>query len=185
MPLVCTEAGYWNADVIGADDKRCIEVEVKKSRADFLNDFRSKVFKHKTYANLAPDGISIWSPAFFYYFVPQELGSGCLATLDEMGIKHAGLATLDMSSLKAYSAGKHVTVLRRAPRLHNKKPHPKLVRSIQMRMGSELTTLRLVLENLKKATPEQAAIVIAEAVQLSKLLVDAKDWESDEAPPAG
>jgi hypothetical protein len=179
MPLVCTEAGYWSADVLGIDDTKCVEVEIKKSIADLRADFRRKTRKHETYANLKADGRAIWSPNYFWIFVPASIGRQALTVLDELDAKHAGLAVLEAETTRPGHAGRWVTILRRAPRLHGNKPHPKLVRAIQLRMGSELTTLRLNLELLKHAKPEQVDAIVQSALEISKSLVETQDWEKD------
>lgn len=52
MPICCTECkcfGTYIADVIAADDKEVIEVEIKTSLSDFNADFDKKQAKHAAY----------------------------------------------------------------------------------------------------------------------------------------
>jgi hypothetical protein len=181
MQLVCTEAGAFNADVLGLDDTKSIEVEVKKSVADFRADFQ-KTRKHWIYSHLKEEGSkAVYAPNFFWYLTYAKLGPQCLAVLDELGIQYAGLAVLNMPTTATGQAGHYISVLRRAPRLHGNKPHPKLVRTVQMRMGSELTTLRLALELLKKAEPEQIAAIVSDVTRVSKQFAETPDWEIENA----
>lgn len=178
MNLVATEAGAWNADVLGIDDNKCVEVEIKKSIGDLRADFRDKVRKHNTYSKLTADTKALWSPNYFWFFTYADIGPKALEVLDELGCKYAGLAVLDRETKKTYQAGKNVSILRAAPRLHGNKPHWLLVQKLQMRMGSELTTLRLKLEMLKNVPADQVAAIVQEATVLANSLTEMPDWES-------
>lgn len=181
MPLVATECGYWSADVLGIDENKCIEVEVKKTISDLRAEFRNKTKKHETFARLEPDGRAMWSPNYFWIFTYAHLGAQALKVLEELGMEHVGLAVLQKESTTVNGAGHWVSILRHAPKLHNGKPHKKLIRALQLRMGSELVSLRVKLELLKNAAPEQIAAIIKEASELALQLTERPDWENEEA----
>ena len=70
MPLVATEAGYWNGDVMGIDEDTCIEIEVKVSKQDLLRDLESKRDKHYMYQN--PE-LTKWTPNLVLF--PRSQGA--------------------------------------------------------------------------------------------------------------
>lgn len=177
LPFVCTEAGPWNADVMGMDQDHCVEVEIKKSRADLLAEFRNKGPKHYLYQNAFPAGQAL-VPNFFYFFVPYELGDSTVELVNEKAPK-AGVASVMHPGRTPYGVGKGVVVLKRATRLHAGKPSMRFMKAVQMRMGSEICSLRLAFENLKKL--ELTELLIHEAILLAKAATDTTDIEADYA----
>ena len=167
-PLVATEVGYWSADVLGVDGDKSIELEIKKSKADLLAEFRNKATKHYLYGNCPEKGTKS-VPSYLYFFVPLELASVALEVITEKAPK-AGLAVLKYptGTGSARWAGQGVEVLKRPVRLHKGKVSAAMLRALTLRMGSELVSLRLALENLKKQ--ELTELLVHEIVLLAKSL---------------
>jgi hypothetical protein len=149
MPVVCTEVGPWNADVLGLSDKSVIEVEVKKSRSDLLREFKTKTAKHFRYANAevssaGPGGV----PNYFYFFVPEGMEEGALKTVSELAPK-AGVAVMVEDA--RLLAGRNVRIAKKPTRLHSHKPRPGLLATAIMRMSSELCGLQQALTTTHRA----------------------------------
>ncbi len=179
MSFVCSEVGPFNADVMGADDKQLIEVEVKKSRADFRKDF-DKVRKHSYYKN-PPPGRALWVPNRFYYIVHSKLKDAGLEILAEHE-SPAGLLVVNRPISGVYiGAGRRVTVWKQAKQIHDRVPSPGIIKDIGRRMSSELTTLRLRLEDLRNhegPLPVQGLSAILHAQRLAlRELGHTPDWE--------
>jgi hypothetical protein len=107
MPIICTEAGKWNADVLGMNSKICIEVEIKHSISDLRADFRNKAHKHFLYKQATPKDGSGWSasvPNFFYFLTPAELRDKALEIINEKA-PYAGLLIREMPAWNRYAAG--------------------------------------------------------------------------------
>lgn len=149
MPIVCTEAGKWNADVLGMNSKICIEVEIKHSISDLRADFRNKAHKHFLYKQATPNDGSGWSasvPNFFYFLTPAELKDKALEIITEKA-PYAGLLIREMPAWNRYAAGKdNMRVVKVPQKLHKEPPTHGLVRSAAMRMGSEIASLRLLID---------------------------------------
>ncbi len=90
---VASEAGFFNADVLGSDGKKLIEVEVKKTKSDFANDFRNKPWKHMFYGKPVESQLA-WVPNQFYFLVPAKLEVEALKILLDND-SPAGLLVLD------------------------------------------------------------------------------------------
>ena len=146
MPLVVTEVGRWNADVLGIGPKYSIEVEVKKSISDLRADFRNKRTKHYFYADA---GAGKWTrevPNYLYFMVPETLREKALAIVTEANTRYGLLwvPTLSFSqetNSLGYSAGKNVQVGKKALRLHDKVPGDACVWTGIRRLSSELVGL--------------------------------------------
>lgn len=101
--------GVFNPDIfIVTKSLLAIDIEIKVSRSDFKADFKKEI-KHL----YLKQGIS--KQAYFYYAVPHGL-----IRLDEVP-RYAGLI---------YVNGNKVEVIKKAPRLHNKKLEPSDIISI-------------------------------------------------------
>lgn len=147
LDFVCTEGGYWSADVLGAGDEFVIEIEVKTSRADLLAEFRNKKAKHAYYQTNTN-----WAPNYFYVLVPQDLAPEAIEILKEKMPKAGVLAY----AYPNFRHGERLKVMRKAQKLHNKKPFAKLMQSIKRRAASELCGLHLAMDRFSdKITIEQ------------------------------
>lgn len=177
FPFVCTEAGIYNADVLGATADKLIEVEVKKSRADFQIDFKDKTWKHMMYTNPTAERLH-WVPNQLYFFVPEALVKAGLEILDA-NKSPAGLVSLyrPTQSVYGYQARCHVRVERRAKTIHAEPPSKKVLEKLAKRMTSDLVTTRLALENVGRKGPADAAR-IAELIAAIPSLSATPDWEN-------
>lgn len=135
MPIVCTEVGQFNADVLGINTSMCIEVEVKKTKGDLLRDFSHKKQKHFLYNKGSSN--SPFLPNYFYYLVPHHLADKASEIIKEKAPK-AGLAVALEDNTKL---GKNISVVIKAKKLHDQKPSFRLVQTALMRMSSELVGL--------------------------------------------
>lgn len=175
MDYVCTEAGYWSADVIGADENTVIEIEVKVSRADLLAEFRNKKSKHAYYQQLTN-----WSPNYFYFLVPIELAPEACEIVKEKFPK-AGVLTYKYPTLRP---GERLKVVRNPQKLHGNKPFPKFVRSIRRRASSELCGLHIALDDLRNG---KTPITIEQIESIKNRIIDSlvqalgvAEWEHDD-----
>lgn len=132
--LVATEAGGWNADVLGMSETCSIEVEVKVSKSDLRREFSSKTTKHWLYQNCDDHAVQS-APTYWYLYVPQDLADEACALADAHFPK-AGVAIYDADSRAL--AGRRTTIRRRAQKLHERPPTATSRRSLLLRMGSEL-----------------------------------------------
>lgn len=136
MPIVCTEAGRFNSDVLGMNSKMCIEMEIKKTISDLRAEFRNKVHKHYIY-NLAAEAkhASGYVPNYFYFFTLEDLGEKALEIIKEK-MPRAGLAILKDDACPWNRNA--VQVLRRPTKIHDKAPNSALIQAAVMRMSSEI-----------------------------------------------
>lgn len=130
--FIATEVGSYNADCLGVNEKRMIEVEVKTNFNDLKEEFRTKRYKHmryfKTedaYADIASG--DAWVPNKFYFALPSALVADCINLLDQKGYTSYGI--IDSDEWK---------VVRRAKDLHDREPNTNVKFKCALRMGSEL-----------------------------------------------
>lgn len=169
MPWVCTEAGRFNADVLGADDKQLVEVEVKRSRSDFAADFKNKVYKHECYADGRETYKRVWIPNYFYFFVPENLVEAGLEILEEQK-SPAGLVALRIPKVGIYDhipVSRRVSVVKRANKIHSRSPSPGVIKALGLRMSSEIATLRMRFEADDRSQDLET---------LAKVLRETTDW---------
>jgi hypothetical protein len=158
MDYVCTEGGYWSADVLGACDQFVIEVEVKTSRADLLAEFRNKTTKHAYYQNHTN-----WSPNYFYFLVPVDLGPEAVEIIKEKMPK-AGVLVYQYPRMRH---GERLKCLRKPTKLHSKKPIAKFTEAVRRREASELCGLHIAMDELR------ATHGITEIEAIKKSIIDA------------
>lgn len=138
FPYIATECGAYSADVLGTDGKIVIEVEVKVSRADLRNDFRSKD-KHRKY-KLPSDGYyNEWIPHQFYFAVPEHLGDYAIELTEKDYPDYGVIVCRD----EGFSLADCAVTKRRAKKLHENPVLPRIQRAIALRMGSELCSIYL------------------------------------------
>lgn len=160
LPVVCTEAGGWNADVVGMNSRLSVELEIKKSISDLRAEFRAKSHKHYMYAHadeFSPRSMGGYIPNVFYFFVPQELGEKAVEVAREHAPK-AGVAALLYPAKSPFTAGRGISVLKKAEKLHDRPPSTMFLHAALMRMGSEICGFRLAIERLKKEPLDQKLI---------------------------
>jgi hypothetical protein len=154
MPIVCSEAGFYNADVFAACESFSIEVEAKRSRSDLRADFAHKN-KHWAYEH-ATDTNTFRSPNYFYFIVPEELKDYALEYLGEKAPKYgllwlpkARAIVTDDRDARPGIVGRRLENARKAQRLHAGKPSESTLRVATMRMSSELVNLYLAQVHLE------------------------------------
>jgi len=176
MPVVTTEVGRWSADILGLCDTMSVEVEVKVSKSDIQHEFSGKQTKHWLYANAKDQDDSV--PNYFYMIVPQELGGYASDLLKEKAPK-SGVAIYTGQVLLA---GRNIEVVRRATKLRDGKPSPRMLQVALARMSSELCGSKQIIWQLKNKLISQfddmahAAILIAAGAVGS---LDCEDKEID------
>ncbi len=114
--------GIGEADVISITKAGFInEFEIKRTRSDFMADFRNKTYKHKYLAERV--GIkkgfngTVWflAPSYFWFVVPKNL----------IGIEDIP----EYAGLIYYEEGR-LAVIKRAPRTHSEKATIDIVQKI-------------------------------------------------------
>ncbi len=147
-PIAATEVGVFGgfvADVLASDlENEFVEVEIKISESDMINDFQHKSLKHSAYLDsvLHKEGSALTKkekllmPTKFMYAVPKEMRR--FATDLVKGTPY-GLIMVDPSDSTLYNNSfikvvKHSDIINRV--------YPKdLERRAMMRMSSEIINL--------------------------------------------
>ncbi|MFA5196463.1 MAG: hypothetical protein WC401_11750 [Bacteroidales bacterium] len=109
--FVCTELSYslGISDVFciskNIEKKDIIDIEVKVSKSDFLNDFRNKDIKHFTFRNLILNKTHSYSryPSKFYFCVPEEITEYCLSYINKNRLSYYGLIQYKPVFYKSYN----------------------------------------------------------------------------------
>ena len=174
LPIVCTEVGRWNADVLGLCDTMSIEVEVKVSKADLLREFTTKKDKHFFYANATDEQHHV--PNYFYFFVPEALVADVSTIVAERAPK-AGLASHTETGLLP---GNNVRIVRKATRLRNGRPAPRLIRTALARMSSELCGSKQLIQQCRTQIVDRFDAMAKSAVLIAAGAVGALDCEDAE-----
>ena len=126
--FIATEAGAFSADVLGINEKRMVEVEVKVSIGDLKADFRK--IKHTNYSRQNHDGYQWemrWIPTHFYYAMPSEMVAEARTLLDAKGYGNYGIICYE-----------DWVIAKRAAWLHKREPDSHVKFVLALRMGSEL-----------------------------------------------
>jgi hypothetical protein len=138
MPVVVTEAGNWNADILGLSEKLVIEVEVKVSKADLRNEFKNKKAKHFLYNGGTGASYTGHKPNYFYIMVPEFLVEEAIKIV----VEHSpNTGVLAFHPERNIWVGRRTDVARRASKLHDRPPAPGFVRTALLRASSELVGL--------------------------------------------
>lgn len=125
--FIATEVGGWQADVLGVNEKKMIEVEVKISKSDLLDDIKKYKHKHYSEQNCGTQWERRWIPTHFYYAVPLGLVDVCREYLQKHKLESYGIISSDDWS-----------VVKRAKWLHEREPDSHAKFTLALRMGSEL-----------------------------------------------
>lgn len=128
--FIATEAGGYNSDALGVNEKKMIEIEVKTSLEDLKNDF--KKHKHSQYFRRQGDAVDFtsnnqWVPTHFYFCVTPDLVDQTKELIEKMGYNSYGVLN-----------GETMKVEKRAKPLHTREPNSKVKFILALRMGSEL-----------------------------------------------
>lgn len=144
---VCDELtmGMYRADVIGANAKEMIEIEVKTSQSDFYADFENKKAKHQRYEKAEASLQYSAVPNRFYFAVPTRLKETALETIATKTPNY-GLIVMDDSGDRTYSytPWKLLSIARSAKWIHRHAPSDRLLTNIISRMGSDLAQFHLM-----------------------------------------
>lgn len=127
--FIATEVGAYSSDVLGINEKKMIEIEVKTTFEDFKNDFQ----KHKHYVysgKYQSDYEGQWVPTHFYFVVPPELVDQVKKYLEsDRGYRTKDYGIISLQDWK---------VIKRAKWLHKREPNNRVKCTTALRMGSEL-----------------------------------------------
>ena len=151
MPIVCTEChvfGSFIADVIAADDKEVIEVEIKNSYSDFSADFDHKQAKHTAYLNttLQVTGAvgtndltkrqTLYIPNRFFYAATPDLAKEIQPQL--VGLPY-GLIVVDPKNPK-WNLNSSIKIVKQASKINQAYPTT-IKKNALARMSSEIINL--------------------------------------------
>lgn len=168
-PLVATEVGGFNADVMVVNGKdELIEIEVKIRMNDFKRDFKKR--KHFVYGNYG--GTGKYVPNRFCFAVPEEIETKALEYL-----KHVGLTQPHVNKYGLLVIRNVVTCVNAKPAqvLHSYHTvKPQVRRAMIQRVTSELLTLRAKVRDFKEHELYLIQQVQALREQILKLDPDAK-----------
>lgn len=178
MPIVCTEGGGFNADVLGVDALKVIEVEVKVSASDMRAEFKNKQLKHEMFrwSLEKKQRTSSFVPNFWWMIVDKSLEQKALSLLAEEA-PYGGVLVRERPSMNQYAAGRwNLRVARQPKRLHPEHPRPMLVRSAIMRMANEVVGWNLT-SGLKfeGVTPGEVSRVITQRMEGVEGVLDVED----------
>jgi hypothetical protein len=127
--FIATEVGAYSSDVMGINEKKIIEIEVKTTFQDFKNDFRKH--KHSVYlGRYGTEWEQQWIPTHFYFAVTDEIADKVLEFLKEDKTEMSkNYGVIKMSDWR---------VIKRAKWLHERPPNNRVKCTLALRMGSEL-----------------------------------------------
>jgi hypothetical protein len=149
-----------------------VEVELKKSKADLLAEFRSKQTKHYLYGNADPQDRYI--PNYFYFYVPEHMGEYTVEVVKERA-PWAGVAVQCDGDLLN---GRNTVVAKAPKQLHDGKPGNPFLRTAIMRMSSELCGKHAVIDEVLKELGRIQDIGAAAALRQAGTL-DCEDLPGD------
>jgi len=133
--LYCaTEVGRYEADIMLANDKELVEIEIKISKVDLRNDLLKS--KHSIYKNLESRHRQ-HIPNKFYFAVPPELTKEAIKL-----VKGTVYGVIEVSHQKPTRRRHGITIVLKAKTIHEYKNN-KLKDKLLMRMGSELCRFHL------------------------------------------
>ncbi len=129
--FIATEVGGYNADVLGINEKKMIEVEVKVTFEDFKNDF--KKYKHDRYVGgFSGEWENQWIPTHFYFALPDDLVDKAKAHLEERSKNYPKVSDYGIIQMTDWK------VVKRAKWLHKNPPNNRVKCTTALRMGSAL-----------------------------------------------
>lgn len=138
--IVCTEAGPFYSDVIGISGTDLYEIEIKRSRQDFVADFNKP--KHEHYRNTNAR-YQERSPNYFYFMVPENLAAFAVEKAAKggqyAGNQKYGVLSHDLESLGRWG----ISSAKKGYRIHSGKVSDRIKSELMFRMGTELINLYL------------------------------------------
>lgn len=175
MPIVATEVGGWNADVLGLNNKSSIEVEVKVSKSDLKAEFRNKRAKHYLYGGAGTNFV----PNYFYVLVPEDLKDAALEVLETQNQKY-GLIVYHKQTWGR--PGEKCEVVRRASRLHDGPPSRKMVQAGIERMSSEICNFHIGFDRLSESIGDAKNSIAESAAKLAQVVEKIEPEEAGSTP---
>lgn len=153
FPIVTTEVGRWNADVLGISDDLMIECEIKVSLSDLKADFKNKKTKHFSYLNVDKWTQSV--PNYMYFYVPKSLEEDAVKVVTELAPKY-GVAVYEPGLALGTKMidGKKTYVAKRPTKLHDSKPNIRSIKEAIARMSSQICGLHILQEKFVKGVQE-------------------------------
>lgn len=165
-----TEAGRWNADVVGLDGDRLVEFEVKVDRYDLRAEFvrkpGSKTTKHAIYRGtqggrgLYFSNHDDWAPHAYYVLVPEALKAEALSALAAFEPRY-GVAVYDPER-GGPRWDERVVVERRAKMLHRRDVADHIAKALANRATSDLC--QLYAANQAAARAHEAALAMSREI---------------------
>lgn len=172
MPIVCSEVGKWNADVLGVSKSSSIEVEVKISKSDLKQEFKTKASKHYLYENCRDDSPNV--PNYFYFMVPATLEEAACEVVGTNAPK-AGIAIYHADSADR-RLDHRVEIVKKPKKLKNGAPSRSLVSAAVLRASSELCGLYAANLAMRSSLTKLQEACVAASVRTTKAL----DYEDAE-----
>lgn len=176
---VAREAGMYSCDVLGANTKNVIEVEIKVTRSDFKADW--KKYKHQDYkkrkhshTHTYPSGHqSKWKqhiPNQFYFACPEHMKDFAIEQVKEHGPEYGVIILRDnVTEIPNYLMWQGLKVVKKATFMHRKPPEPGLLTDIAARMSSDLAHIHFQ-RQMEKSWLQQS-------IQNSRMFTEALDIE--------
>lgn len=162
MSYVATEAGphgFYLADVLGASNNTLIEIEVKVSKWDLLNDLANKKDKHRRHTEHSSTP-SIWRPNRFYYLVTPTLGDEAVRMVESKAPQYGVITCAeDDEGRQSNVPHRRLSVIRSAKWLHREKPSPQLFVEMSHRMASEICGFHMMRHIYGQAFDEVRSMV--------------------------
>jgi hypothetical protein len=127
--FIATEVGMFSSDVLGCNETKLIEVEVKVSFTDFKNDFHK--WKHSRYSGMFANDAQ-WVPTHFYFAMPENLIEKAKKFLEEREKDYPKVGNYGLINMNGWK------VTKRAKWIHKNEPASRVKAVMALRMGSEL-----------------------------------------------
>ena len=148
--LACTEC-INNADINAVSPTSLVEVEVKISKTDFLNEFdgksKVKAYKHKVLNEEIKPKKGYIVPNYFYFCTTNELKDFILDYINTYYPKY-GLLICDEH--RQFNRRSYIYCAKKATKIHDNKTSTKTFEKIYKRLSSEVISLREKCISIKK-----------------------------------
>lgn len=129
--FIATEVGSYSADVLGINETKMVEVEVKVTTEDLKKDFRK--WKHDKYSGFySSDWSDQWKPTHFYFAMPDHMIESAKEILAKQIEKYPKVDCYGLIQLSDWK------IVKRAKWLHKHPPNSRVKAVTALRMGSEL-----------------------------------------------
>lgn len=141
--FVCSECINYS-DINALNEDNLIEVEIKISKNDFLNEFNgessNKTLKHRVLGgDLSPSKYYL-IPNLYYFCTTPALAPFIEKYLRDNNYKNYGL--LVCNEKRNFNKQSHITCVKKPRKIHNKKPSKNVWNIISKRVQSEMINLK-------------------------------------------